>query len=164
MEADHQSQPGPDAPQHKLGRPFKDAGRLQQLWNDLVPTKAIAAELGFYSSRNVCRSVRAMRKLGYDFLYRGAGRPKKDGTQRTWRIFEPKPPTPKQLQYWAKVADLMTERHKQKQEETKTLVDRAAARLEIPKTVHVEGGTFRCSYCTGRTNDPMGHPSCRNVA
>jgi hypothetical protein len=152
-----------EEPQSKRGPHFRNAGRLQELWNALVPTKDIARELGFYDSRNVCRSVRAMRKAGYDFIYRASGRPNKDGTQRAWRK-EPKAPTEKQRAYWAALGPLKKEfwalrRDKEKELKAKQAFDA----LVIPLRPTIENGVFRCSYCSGRTDDPMGHPSCRDA-
>lgn len=148
----------------KKGPPFRDGGRLQELWNALVPTREIAQELGFYSVRNVCRSVRSMRKLGYHFIYRGAGRPRKDGTPNAPRRRKVQPPTEKQKAYWARVGPIVAEYHASRRKERDVRLKARLDELVIPIRPKVEGGTFRCTYCQGRTDDPMGHRSCREVA
>lgn len=149
-----------DAP--KRGPSFRNAGRLQELWNALVPTQEIARELGYYSTRNVCRAVRSMRKIGYHFIYRGAGRPKKDGTPN--RVYHQKAragrrPTEAQLAYWATVSALKTEYYAKKREKENHMIEEKLKALSTRPVI--EGGTFRCRFCSGRTDDPMGHPSCR---
>lgn len=148
---------------HKRGPHFRNAGRLQELWNALVPTKDIARELGYYDSRNVCRAVRSMRKAGYEFIYRGAGRPRKDGSQPVWQEYQ-RPPTEAQREYWRRLGPLKKEFWAARRKEREV---RAAERLDavvIPLRPVIQNGTFRCTYCSGRTDDPMGHPSCRSVA